>query len=143
VSTGASFPTLLVAICFHQLFEGLALGSTIAQAGYGRIKSLMLGGVYALTTPLGIGIGIALHASWSDTDQTSLVVQGVFDALSAGILIYTAIAEFLTGSINRCDEFGEQSAWRQVAQFGKTYTFLNLVCLYLGCASMAIVGLWA
>jgi zinc transporter 1/2/3 len=54
VATGSSFPPLLIAICFHQLFEGLALGSTIAQAGYGRVKSLLLGGVYALTTPLGM-----------------------------------------------------------------------------------------
>jgi hypothetical protein len=71
-------------------------------------------------------------------------VQGVFDALSAGILIYTAIAEFLSGSINRSDEFGKQSTGRQAAQFCMyIFDLTILVCLYLGCASMAIVGLYA
>lgn len=71
-----------------------------------------------MTTPLGIAIGIALHSAWSENDATGLAVQGVFDAMSCGILIYTAVSEFLAGAIVRSDEFGSQPVVRQIIQFG-------------------------
>ncbi|KAL3893853.1 MAG: hypothetical protein SGCHY_005603 [Lobulomycetales sp.] len=134
VAAGSEFVTLLVAICFHQFFEGLALGSTIVSAEYtsGK-KAYILGGIYAITTPLGVAIGIAMHSSFSSTNGTGLLVQGIFDAASAGILIYTALVEFLAGTFSSPD-FKNQSGARQLVLFA---------CLYLGCFSMAVVGVFA
>ena len=59
----------MIAIVFHQLFEGLSLGIRIAGlpdkhhsgagAAAGRALKPLLAFTFATTTPLGIGIGLA------------------------------------------------------------------------------------
>ena len=51
---------LIIALCFHQFFEGMGLGGCILQAEYGmKIKSIMIF-FFSVTTPFGIALGIAL-----------------------------------------------------------------------------------
>ena len=57
VTAGTSFLTLLVALCFHQFFEGLAIGTAAVDAGLGSGKTTILGLAYSVTTPVGIAIG--------------------------------------------------------------------------------------
>jgi len=135
VATGSEFTALLIALVFHQFFEGLALGSTIAEAQFdSRVKSFLMAGVYGITTPLGIGIGIAVRYSYSATATEALIVQGILDALSAGILIYTALVEFITPQITVSSLFRQQSVGRKIACF---------VALYAGAGAMALIGRWA
>ena len=135
VSTGSEFVALLIALCFHQFFEGLALGSTIAEAKFrSNIKSLLMAGVYGITTPLGIGIGIAIHRVYVPNSVESLLVTGILDAVSAGILIYTALVEFITPEITKSKDF-QACGW-----FKKS---LQLGALYLGVATMALIGRFA
>jgi zinc transporter 1/2/3 len=61
-TTSIDFIYLLIAICFHQFFEGLALSSIInefrfSQKSKKNIKNIMLA-FYVLSTPLGCLIGI-------------------------------------------------------------------------------------
>ncbi|ETV65227.1 hypothetical protein H257_18002 [Aphanomyces astaci] len=134
VSTGDGFITLLVAICFHQFFEGVAVGSSAVTA-FSNIRSSVFTAVaYSLTTPLGIAIGIAVNSSYSNTSVTSLWVRGVLDSVAGGILVYTGIVELLTYQYTINQEFHAKSGGIRS---------LNYLFLWLGAASMAIIGKWA
>ncbi|TFY57560.1 hypothetical protein EVJ58_g6949 [Rhodofomes roseus] len=67
ITSGGEFTSLVTAIVFHQLFEGLSLGIRIATlpaaaarevAGLRLLKPI-LAVSFAITTPIGIGIGLA------------------------------------------------------------------------------------
>lgn len=53
------------------------------------------GGIFALITPIGIAIGIAVHSGYNPNSGAALLSIGVLDAISAGILIYAGIIEML------------------------------------------------
>eukprot|EP00898_Chlorokybus_atmophyticus_P001050 jgi/Chlat1/1946/Chrsp157S02258 len=134
VST-AEFKTLLAALCVHQFFEGFALGATVIDAKFDsvtQILSMVIG--YALTTPIGVAIGIAARTSYNENSRTALIVQGTFDAVSAGILIYTGLVELLTYNVTLNPEFRASSAKNKLGGF---------LSLYLGAGIMALIGRWA
>jgi zinc transporter 1/2/3 len=87
VASGKEFTTLLIALCFHQFFEGLALGSTIVAADFSsKAKRILMAMIYGITTPLGIAIGIAVRSTYSPTSPSGLLTQGILEAIS-GIFI--------------------------------------------------------
>ena len=64
IESGSEFTTLLVALSFHQFFEGLALSTVVAEAKFKRPFAAIFTVIfYSLTTPLGIAIGIAIRQS--------------------------------------------------------------------------------
>ena len=50
---------------------------------------------FSLTTPIGIVIGIGVSRVYHEQGKTALIVEGVFDSASAGILIYMALVDLL------------------------------------------------
>ncbi|KAL8474212.1 hypothetical protein ACS0TY_030872 [Phlomoides rotata] len=50
---------------------------------------------FSITTPSGIAIGIGISNIYSETSPTALIVEGVLNAASAGILIYMALVDLL------------------------------------------------
>ena len=50
---------------------------------------------YAVTTPVSIAVGLGVRGSYAPGSETGLVVNGVFDAVSAGVLIYTGLVELM------------------------------------------------
>lgn len=133
VTGGDSFKTLLVALAFHQFFEGFAIGSAVVDSGLGLMKSVLAGAIYSITTPLGIAVGIAVRESFNQNAQTTLLVEGIFDSISTGILVYVVLVELITPLMT-------QSAWLrsrrwpvQVAAFAS---------FYAGVAVMAAIGKW-
>ncbi|KAJ0963301.1 hypothetical protein J5N97_028423 [Dioscorea zingiberensis] len=86
---------LVAALCFHQLFEGMGLGGCILQAEYGMKMKSILVFFFSTTTPFGIAIGIALSNVYSDNSPTALIVVGLLNAASAGLLEYTALVDLL------------------------------------------------
>ncbi|KAL0884944.1 hypothetical protein Bca101_008926 [Brassica carinata] len=46
--------SLIAALCFHQLFEGMGLGGCILQAQYGNKMRWAMVSFFSVTTPLGI-----------------------------------------------------------------------------------------
>lgn len=135
VASGPEFIPLLIAVLFHQFFEGIGLGARISKLEFPSIaKPLLMVFFFSVTTSLGILIGIAIHSSYSASSPISLAVQGVFDAISAGILIYTGLVELLAREINVKSEFNDKRWSVKVIYF---------VSLYAGVATMAIIGIWA
>ena len=96
--SGEEFKTLYVVLVFHQTFEGLGLGSRLAVAPWPKTKKwtpYLLGAGYALSTPIAIAVGLAVRDTYAPGSQPALIVNGVFDSISAGILIYTGLVELM------------------------------------------------
>ncbi|KAK2442521.1 zinc transporter [Trifolium repens] len=73
----------------------MRLGSCITQANFKKLSITLRELSFALTTPVGIGIGIAISSVYDENSPTALIVEGVFNAASAGILIYMALVDLL------------------------------------------------
>ena len=134
VMAEAEFSPFLVAICFHQFFEGGALGALIAGAKFPPTSKLVLSIMYPLTTPLGMVIGIAARNTYNARSVTSIVVIGILESMSSGLLMYNTYAELMASEINHNPKFHAKSASMRT---------WSLIAVYLGAAAMAVIGFWA
>ncbi|KAI0074571.1 Zip-domain-containing protein [Panus rudis PR-1116 ss-1] len=121
--------SLLTAIIFHQLFEGFSLGIRIASlpvapfdASFVRkLFKPILAFTFAVTTPLGIAIGLGLFSQGRTNGAYLRLVQGLMSALSAGMLIYAACVEMLAGDFMMDPLLWRSSVRRQVLALGSVF----------------------
>ncbi|KAG2217997.1 hypothetical protein INT45_001540 [Circinella minor] len=128
------FTGLMIAICFHQFFEGFALGARIAEVN--RInckKAIMMAFFFAWTTPVGTAIGVGISSSYNGNSAAALLAQGIFDSISSGILIYVGLVNLLASEMIFDDRFKKM---RKSTRFG------CFLFMYAGAAVMAIIGIW-
>ncbi|KAK7047150.1 hypothetical protein VNI00_006815 [Paramarasmius palmivorus] len=133
---GSEWVALLCAIVFHQMFEGLGLGTRIAELvwpTHDALRKVFMGVAFALITPIGVAIGIGVHKSYNPNSVSALASIGILDALSAGILLYTALVEMLAHDFIH-GELKDASVLRAAAAF-----FFILI----GALGMAVIGKWA
>lgn len=123
---------LFAALTFHQFFEGFALGGCVAQAGFRNVAALAMGFFFAITTPLGIGIGMGIATTYNENSPKALIVQGVFDSISGGILVYMALVDLIAADF--LSKRMRSSRQLQVAAF---------IALFLGAGCMSVLGVWA
>lgn len=143
ITSGPEFTTLLTAIIFHQLFEGLSLGIRIAslpssnEGGFICLPEPVLKTVlvftFAMTTPVGIALGLGLFGGGRSAGAHLKLIQGLMCALSAGMLIYAACVEMLAADFVMDPLLWRSSIKKQV---------MALTSLLLGVACMAIIGMW-
>ncbi|KAK2749795.1 hypothetical protein FQN55_003031 [Onygenales sp. PD_40] len=100
VASGTSFIVLLVAISFHQTFEGFALGARIAALiptlfPASSPKPWLMALAYGTTTPLGQAIGLGLHNLYDPGSTTGLLMVGMTNAFSSGLLLFAGLVELL------------------------------------------------
>ena len=134
VMAETEFTAFLIAICFHQFFEGGALGALIAGAKFPSTSKLVLSIMYPLTTPLGMVIGIGARNTYNARSVTSIVVIGILESMSSGLLMYNTYAELMASEINHNPKFHAKSASMRT---------WSLIAVYLGAAAMAVIGVWA
>ncbi|KAI8712774.1 hypothetical protein NCS52_01376500 [Fusarium sp. LHS14.1] len=130
------FTVLYVVLVFHQTFEGLGLGSRLAIAAWPSGKGWLpyfLSAIYALSTPIAIAAGLGVRSSVTPGTHSSLVVMGVFDAISAGILLYTGLVGLIAHEFFIGDTSKSQSPMR----------FMAFGCMCVGAGIMALLGYWA
>ncbi|ODQ76897.1 hypothetical protein BABINDRAFT_117858 [Babjeviella inositovora NRRL Y-12698] len=135
---GEGFVALYCVIVFHQMFEGLGLGTRIATTPWPKnVKwtPWLLCGAYALCTPISIAIGLGVRHSYPPQSRTSLITSGVFDSISAGILIYTGLVELMAHEFMYSDEFKGKGGLKRVI-----YAY---VVMCFGAGIMALLGKWA
>lgn len=141
---GDEFYTLYIVIIFHQLFEGLALGSRLADNPFleehKRIQYSM-GFAYGLTTPIAIGIGLGVQTVYSPNSQTALVVNGIFDSISAGILIYTGLVDLMGREFLFLDAPNPVRAWGTMCLGAGKGLFL-LACELISSLSVVLQRSW-
>uniref|UniRef100_A0A0E0KYX2 Uncharacterized protein n=1 Tax=Oryza punctata TaxID=4537 RepID=A0A0E0KYX2_ORYPU len=126
---------LVVALSFHQVFEGMGLGGCIAQAGFGIATVGYMCIMFSVTTPLGILLGMAIFhmTGYDDSSPNALIIEGLLGSLSAGILVYMALVDLIS-----LDFFHNKMMSSSIKLKKVSY-----VALVLGSASMSILALWA
>ncbi|XP_022885884.1 zinc transporter 3-like isoform X2 [Olea europaea var. sylvestris] len=123
---------LIAALTFHQFFEGIGLGGCIAQAKFKSRTVATMAIFFSLTTPVGILIGIGISNIYSETSPTALIVEGIFNSASAGILIYMALVDLLSADFMS----------PKMQSNGKLQLGAN-VSLLLGAGCMSLLAKWA
>jgi zinc transporter 1/2/3 len=133
--TGSEFATLYPVLVFHQSFEGLGIGARMSAIPFGHHTWLpwILCAAYGLTTPVSIAIGLGLRTTYTPGSKISLIIQGVLNAISAGILIYTGLVELLAR-----DFLFDPCRTKR-----RSKLLFMVCCTLLGAGIMALIGKWA
>ncbi|CAG8387904.1 unnamed protein product [Penicillium salamii] len=133
--TGSEFATLYPVLVFHQSFEGLGIGARMSAIPFGKHTWLpwILCAAYGLTTPVSIAIGLGVRTTYTPGSKVSLIIQGVLNAISAGILIYTSLVELLAR-----DFLFDPCRTKR-----RSKLFFMVGCTLLGAGIMALIGKWA
>jgi zinc transporter ZupT len=139
VAPGASarpIVALIIVLCVHQFFEGIALGSYIADLRElaSRSAKLLMSLLFALTVPVGCWIGIGVASAYKRDSVASIWVTGSLSGLTGGMLLYSALITFMAEEFSRDDIGG--AAGRRLKR--RMYLFIML-----GAACMALLGIWA
>lgn len=137
VSLGASdnprtIKPLVAALTFHQLFEGIGLGGCISQAKFESQKIAAMVVFFCLTTPVGIGVGMGMSSMYQEGKPSALVVEGLLNSASAGILTYMALVDLIAA-----DYMNPIMLHNLKLQMGANLSLL------LGSASMSVLATWA
>ncbi|KAG9677747.1 zinc-regulated transporter 2, partial [Aureobasidium melanogenum] len=137
VATGTSFIVLLVAISFHQTFEGLALGSRIAAITIFPKRSprpWLMALAYGTTTPFGQAIGLLVHNLYDPYSQTGLLMVGIMNAISSGLLLFAGLVELLAEDFLSDESYVALRGRKRLQACG---------AVVAGALLMALVGAWA
>ncbi|KAH3683589.1 hypothetical protein WICPIJ_005436 [Wickerhamomyces pijperi] len=135
---GDEFKTLFVVLIFHQMFEGLGLGTRIAETPWEQDRKYtpwLLAAGYCISTPIAVGIGIGVRHSFVPDGRGALIANGCFDSISSGILIYTGIVELMAHEFLYSNQFKTQNG------FKKMLLAYGIMCV--GAGLMALLGKWA
>ncbi|CUM66238.1 uncharacterized protein PRCAT00003898001 [Priceomyces carsonii] len=135
---GPEFKSLYIVLVFHQMFEGLGLGTRIATAPWPKSKRFtpwLLAAGYSVCTPIAIAIGLGVRQSYAPGSRTALITNGIFDSISAGILFYTGIVELMAHEFLYSGEFKGKGGFKKM--------LLAYVVLCFGAGLMALLGRWA
>jgi zinc transporter 1/2/3 len=130
------FITLFVVILFHQMFEGIALGTCIAElpkAAASTLQKCIMATIFALITPVGMAIGIGVLNQFNGNDPSTIVAIGTLDALSAGILAWVGIVELLA----------REWLHGRLMNAGLVRTMCAMLALICGLVLMSVLGKWA
>ncbi|CAD2213866.1 solute carrier family 39 (zinc transporter), member 1/2/3 [Angomonas deanei] len=108
LTTNKELKPLMVALFFHQLFEGMSLGSRLVDAKFADCLQVLLAVVFAVSAPVGIAIAtIAVAASPDHMAGTAFVTTlAVLNSLCGGILLYLAFSLLLHDFVSDMNRYG-------------------------------------
>lgn len=139
VATGTEFIVLLIAISFHQTFEGLALGSRISALipslfDASSPKPWLMALAYGTTTPIGQAIGLWMHELYDPASMTGLLMVGITNAISSGLLLFAGLVQLLS------EDFLSDRSYEVLKGKRRIEACISVA---LGGALMAFVGAFA
>lgn len=136
VATGTPFVVFLIAISFHQTFEGLALGSRIAAINFPKSspRPWLMVLAYGTTTPIGQAIGLAMHTMYDPKSETGLLMVGIMNAISSGLLLFAGLVQLLA------EDFLSEKSYGVLSGKKRLHAYLAVIS---GATLMALVGAWA
>ncbi|KPA74580.1 putative mitochondrial iron/zinc transporter protein-like protein [Leptomonas pyrrhocoris] len=139
LTTDAELRPLIVALVFHQMFEGMAMGSRLVDADFHAGLEVVLALVFSVSAPAGMAAAtIAVSVSRDAMTGTGFVtLMGVLDSLCGGILLYLAftllLGDFVADLKHHCADGRPYRLWKKIGMF---------VALWIGMGLMALVGNW-
>jgi zinc transporter ZupT len=139
VATGTPFIVLLIAICFHQTFEGLALGARIAALipnlfDASSPKPWLMALAYGATTPIGQAIGIWMRELYDPASMAGLLMVGITNAISSGLLLFAGLVQLIA------EDFLSERSYETLTGRRRTEA---CAAVGLGALLMGIVGAFA
>ncbi|TLD30857.1 hypothetical protein PspLS_02282 [Pyricularia sp. CBS 133598] len=138
LAVSSEFIILFVVLVFHQTFEGLGLGSRLATfewpADKRRWTPWIFALMYGLTTPIAIAAGLGVKDALQAAPTTRYMVEGISNAISGGILLYTGLVELLAHEFIFNPEMDRASLRYKLFAFG---------CIAAGAGLMALLAKWA
>ncbi|KAL1623331.1 hypothetical protein SLS56_008331 [Neofusicoccum ribis] len=87
-----------------------------------------------LQTPVGQAIGLGLHTLYSPDSEVGLLVVGIMNAISSGLLVYASLVELMS------EDFLSDESWRILRGKRRAYACILVFC---GAIGMSLVGAWA
>ena len=123
----STIKALMIAFAFHQFFEGVSLGTTIATTDLSHWVCLAFGILFSFTLPFGVIIGMS--TAQSDNGD---VVKAVANCLACGSLIYTALIEMIAEDF--ADPYLNDKPLLKLKMF---------IAVFLGCVFMSLLAEWA
>eukprot|EP00512_Aurantiochytrium_limacinum_P004246 CAMPEP_0171496858 /NCGR_PEP_ID=MMETSP0958-20121227/6939_1 /TAXON_ID=87120 /ORGANISM="Aurantiochytrium limacinum, Strain ATCCMYA-1381" /LENGTH=318 /DNA_ID=CAMNT_0012031015 /DNA_START=152 /DNA_END=1108 /DNA_ORIENTATION=- len=126
---------LLIALVFHQFFEGFALAEVIANSHIkSKVKILCMAAAYSLTTPIGVAIGIGTHSTYDGESTQVALLLAILNSICGGILLYLGMISLLLPWI---------VASRGLHRAPALYPALAFLGLAIGMTIMAVLAMWA
>ncbi|KAF5935959.1 hypothetical protein HYC85_027088 [Camellia sinensis] len=104
----------------------------LSHAEYKLMKKAVMAFFFAVTTPFGIALGMALSNSYRENSPSSLITVGLLNAASAGLLIYMALVDLLAA------DFMGPKLQASIHLQIKSY-----VAVLLGAGLMSLMAKWA
>lgn len=83
---------------------------------------------------MGQAIGLATHTLYDPFSEVGLLVVGIMNAISSGLLVYASLVELLS------EDFLSDESWRLLR--GKRRVAACLLVL-TGAIGMSLIGAWA
>jgi zinc transporter ZupT len=86
------------------------------------------------STPLGQALGLATHTLYTPSSEVGLLMVGIMNAISSGLLVFASLVELLS------EDFLSDESWRILR--GKRRVWA-CVLVFMGAFLMSLVGAWA
>ena len=94
---------LALGIIAHKPAAAVSLGAAFARTGYTMGEILLFVGLFSVSTPIGVVIGMLAA-------ETNLLIDTIFVCLSGGTFIYIACSEMIVAEFDR----GKYQCWKMV-----------------------------
>mmetsp|Transcript_2496 Transcript_2496/g.9160 ORF Transcript_2496/g.9160 Transcript_2496/m.9160 type:complete len:367 (-) Transcript_2496:206-1306(-) len=128
---------LVIAISFHQFFEGFAVGQIVLDAQFTFWKKFAMTAFYSLTTSVGIVIGICTYTGegYDGQSKGANITIGIIDSICGGLLLYTGMSVFWTEWFVVNPEMCLSDSL--------TPPTMGFLGVFLGMLIMSVIGIWA
>lgn len=139
VSNGTDLRALIIALVFHQLFEGLAMGARLADASFKISLELALMLVFSFSAPIGIaaGTGAVMASRDALSGTTYALVSAILDSICGGIMLYIAFnllfVDFPHDLHVHCGVKSKRGVAKRIGMYAG---------LWIGAGVMAMIGKW-
>jgi solute carrier family 39 (zinc transporter), member 1/2/3 len=102
------------------------------QAQFNNFFSFLMAFFFVVTTPVRIILGMGIASFYNSNCPRALVVEGVLDSVSAGILIYMALVDFIAA-----DFLNQRMTCNSRMQLA------SYITLFLGAFAMSAMAIWS
>ena len=97
------------------------------------MRKFLLALAFAITTPIGMAIGIGVLSEFNGNDPSTIIAIGTLNAFSAGILLWIGVTEM----------WFKEWFYGPLARAGPVKTVVGFLGLVAGLVITSLIGKWA